>query len=118
MVIRQDDNSPTFAALPLGLSADSRIKLGHYRVITVISYYDRLSVYRRGQGCFRSRQKLADMLGMSLSAFASFLNDLIEWGYLTMERHTKLRNTMTYRVSFPSFETVVGKTTGLNGWCG
>jgi hypothetical protein len=118
MVIQRNGNAPQFAALPPGLSTDGRIKLGHYRVITVISYHDRMSAYRRGHGCFRSRQKLADMLSMSLSSFAAFLNDLVQWDYLRVERHSAMRNTLTYRVNLSATEAAGDKTSALRPGCG
>jgi len=94
--------------------ADARITLGHYRVTMVVSYHDRMSIFRNGQGCYRARQKLADMVTMSLTHFTNLLNDLIAWGYLTIERHPSHRNTSTYRVTFGAGDTGVRKTTSAS----
>jgi hypothetical protein len=89
-----------FSALPPDTVYDQRLTVTHYRVLTLISMHDRMSLEKGGNGCFLHRDKMSNQLNLGLTTISDTINDLIAWSYLVMERHPDYANLVTYKVRF------------------
>ena len=92
--------APIFCAMPPAAMKDGRLTVRHYRTLGIIAGYDRFSERNGGEGCFVSREKLASELGVAQSTLSDAINDLAQWKYLKIGRHSRFRNRQTYTVCY------------------
>lgn len=92
---------PQFAPVPIRAANDARIAAGHWRLLSIVCYHDRLSAVRTdGQGCWASNKTLSQKSNINYTNVSTYLGNLIEWGYLTRETHPTDRRRNVLRVNY------------------
>lgn len=89
-----------YAPLPMRAITDRRMKGAHFRVLAAICAHDRLSVSRRGQGCWASNRTLAAECGVNYTNLSTTIRDLGIWNYVRSEPHPLNKRTRVLRINY------------------
>ncbi len=95
-----------FAAIPGRATGDTRLAAVHFRVLMAIAGFDRMS--RNGQGCWAGRDKLAELVKCNPTSLSTAIKNLVDWGYLSIERSEVDRRLKGYRVAYDPAADALG----------
>jgi len=84
-----------FAAIPVRALGDPELHGADFKVLGVISYFDRFS--RNGSGCYATQARMAEMTGLAIPTVSAAIKKLCALGYLDKARQENRRRHQ-YRV--------------------
>ncbi len=86
-----------FGPVPARAVGDIRLSLRHMQALTAIAMHDRFSALNAGRGCTVNLKTLSLKCNANYTVFSRTVSDLVDWGYVTKERHG---NRITLRVVY------------------
>lgn len=115
--LRKDGESslgegPVYGAVPVRACGDLRFSAGHFRILSLVSAHDRMSVKRASAGCFAAHARLAGLAGMHVKSVSRLISDLVEWGYLERSSNQINKRLAVYRVVFCGADAVAFRGSG------